>query len=150
MPAAAADAANSGKGEGRVDIDLPGIHIHASGKDGDNDSGQVKIGRDVSIGGGNTAMPEGASDHGAVDIEAHDKGAEIHVNEGRGGVRRNFIVASDTPGPNGYKVAGYEARGPRGGPLVVASMLVKSDDHGHYDHAIHRLIMLNVGDGDVW
>ena len=38
------------KGEGRVDIDLPGIHIHAAGKDGDKDSGEVKIGRGISIG----------------------------------------------------------------------------------------------------
>ena len=37
-------------GEGRVDIDLPGIHIHAAGKDGDKDSGEVKIGRGISIG----------------------------------------------------------------------------------------------------
>jgi hypothetical protein len=133
-----------GPGEGRVDIDLPGIHIHAAGKDGDKDSGEVKIGRGISINGGNTVVSDG-DDGGGVDIDAHDKGAEIRVNEGHGGTRRDFILASDTPGPHGYKVAGYEARGPQGGPLVVASLLAKTDDHDRVSHDIHALVRLNVG-----
>ena len=133
---------SAGKDEGRVDIDLPGIHIHASGKEGDKDSGEVKIGRGVSIGAGNTMV---SGDGGAVDIDAHDKGAEIRVKEGHGGTRRDFILASDTPGPHGYRVAGYEARGPQGGPLVVASLLAKTDDHDRVSHDIRALVRLNVG-----
>jgi len=133
-----------GKGEGRVDIDLPGIHIHAAGKDGDKDSSEVKIGRGISIGAGN-AMVSDSDDGGAVDIDAHDKGAEIRVNDGHGGTRRNFFLAADAPGPHGYRVAGYEARGPQGGPLVVASLLAKTDDHDRVSHDIHALIRLNVG-----
>jgi hypothetical protein len=133
-----------GPGEGRVDIDLPGIHIHAAGKDGDKDSSEVKIGRGISIGAGNTADGDG-SDGGGVDIDAHDKGAEIRVNEGHGGTRRDFILASAAPGPHGYKVAGYEARGPQGGPLVVASLLAKTDDHDRVSHDIRALVRLNVG-----
>ncbi|MGH7022773.1 MAG: hypothetical protein ACREEB_04180 [Caulobacteraceae bacterium] len=142
---AAATSAPAGNGEGRVDIDLPGIHIHASGKDNDqNGSSSVRIGRDTSA-AGNTVVASNGS--GAVDIEAHDKGAEIRVDEGRGGVRRDFILASDTPGPNGYKVAAYSARGPKGGPLVVASMLAKSDDHDRLSDDIHELLRDNVGGG---
>lgn len=132
-----------GKGEGRVDIDLPGIHIHAAGKDGDKDSSEVRIGRGVSIGAGNTMVSD--SGGGAVDIDAHDKGAEIRVNEGHGGTRRDFLLAADAPGPHGYRVAGYEARGPQGGPLVVASLLAKTDDHDRVSHDIHALVRLNVG-----
>lgn len=140
-------AAASGPGEGRVDIDLPGIHIHAAGNDkNDNGGGDVHIGRDVEIkgGGGNTVV---ASGDGSVDIRAHDKGAEIRVDESHGNVRRDFILASDTPGPNGYRVAAYSARGPEGGPLVVASMLAKSDDHDRLDEDIHELLRKNVGGG---
>jgi hypothetical protein len=82
---------------------------------------------------------------GAVDIDAHDKGAEIRVNEGHGGTRRDFFLAADAPGPHGYRVAGYEARGPQGGPLVVASLLAKTDDHDRVSHDIHALVRLNVG-----
>jgi hypothetical protein len=133
-----------GPGEGRVDIDLPGIHIHAAGKDGDKDSGEVKIGRGISIGAGNTVISDGG-DGGGVDIDAHDKGAEIRVNEGHGGTRRDLILAADAPGPHGYRVAGYEARGPQGGPLVVASLLAKTDDHDRISHDIRALVRLNVG-----
>lgn len=142
-PAATANAP-AGKGEGRVDIDLPGIHIHASGNDNDeNGAGSVRIGHDTSA--GNTVVA--GHDSGAVDIEAHDKGAQIRVDEGHGGVRRDFILASDTPGPNGYKVAAYSARGPEGGPLVVASMLAKTDDHDRLSDDIHELLRDNVGGG---
>jgi len=137
IPAATSKDA-TGKGEGRVDIDLPGIHIHAAGKDNDADgSGSVKID------GGNTVVS--GNGPGAVDIEAHDKGAEIRVDEGHGAVRRNFILASDTPGPNGYKVAAYDARGPEGGPLVVATLLAKTDDHDRLSDDIHELLRANLG-----
>lgn len=145
-PAAAqAEGANTSPGEGRVDIDLPGIHIHAAGNDkSDSGGGEVHIGRDVEIkgGGDNTVV---SSNGGSVDIRAHDKGAEIRVDESHGNVRRDFILASDTPGPNGYRVAAYSARGPEGGPLVVASMLAKSDDHDRLDDDIHELMRDNVG-----
>ena len=135
--------AGSAKDEGRVDIDLPGVHIHASGNEGDKDSGSVKIGRSVSVDGGNTVVSEERG--GAVDIDAHDKGAEIRVNEGRSGSRRDFILASETPGPHGFRLAAYEARGPQGGPLVVGSMLAKTDDHERLSHDVRQLVRLNVG-----
>lgn len=147
-PAAAqTEEAGPSKGEGRVDIDLPGIHIHAAGNDkSDNGGGSVHIGRDVTISdGGNTVTTSG--DGGSVDIRAHDKGAEVRVNESHGNVRRDFILASDTPGPNGFRVAGYSARGPEGGPLVVASLLAKTDDHDRLDEDIHELLRDNVGGG---
>lgn len=139
-PAASTDKVDAG--DGRVDIDLPGVHIHASGK-GNGDNSQVKIGRNVTINDGNTVVDDGKP--GGVNIEAHDNGAEIRVDDTHGGVRRVFFLASDTPGPNGYKEAGYEARGPAAGPLAVATMLTKSDDHDQLRHDAERLIRLNVG-----
>ena len=62
-------------------------------------------------------------------------------------MRRTFILASDDAGPNGFKVAGYDARGPEGGPLVVASMLAKEDDHDRLSDDIRELLRLNVGGG---
>ena len=103
----------------------------------------MKIGRSVTINDGNTVVDDGKP--GGVNIEAHDNGAEIRVDDSHGGVRRVFFLASDTPGPNGYKVAGYEARGPAAGPLAVATMLTKSDDHDQLRHDAERLLRLNVG-----
>src|SRR5258708_4586115 len=97
----ATDTGNGkGPGEGGVDIDLPGIHIHAAGKDGDKDSSEVKIGRGISIGAGNTVVSDSdGGDGGGVDIDAHDKGAEIRVNEGHGGTPPGFIHTPAPPGP---------------------------------------------------
>jgi hypothetical protein len=123
------DADNNGPNQGRVDIDLPGVHIHASGHDTDNDH--------VSIGGngGNTVV-----ESKGVQINAGDKGAEIHVSEPGGGVREDFILASETPGPNGFKAVGLQARGPSSGPLVVATLRAKGDDHDELDHDIRGLV----------
>jgi hypothetical protein len=134
IPASADANDNQTPGQGRVDIDLPGIHIHASGRDNDHDAGNVQIS------GG-----DGRGGPGSVNISAHDKGAEIRINDGRGGIRRKFILASDTAGPNGFKVAGYDARGPQGGPLVVASLLAKSDDQDRFEDDISQLLRINVG-----
>jgi hypothetical protein len=133
IPAPAA-ADKPGAGGGRVDIDLPGVHLHVSGKDDDRDSGNVQIDAGDQHGQGDS-----------VNISAGDKGAQVQVSEGRGGTRRTFILASETPGPNGFKVGRYDARGPHDGPLVVATLLDKSDDRDSFDDDISQLLRINVG-----
>ncbi len=134
--------AGAGADNDRVDIDLPGIHIHANGKDGETGAGEsVKIGAGAA-GGGN---PDAGNGKGGVVIDAHDKGAEIHVDEPGGGVRQTFVLASDKPGPNGFRVAGYEARGPSGGPIVVATVLTKSQEDDDPRDDVRDLLRRNVG-----
>ena len=53
--------------------------------------------------------------------------------------------ASDTPGPNGYRMVAYEARGPGRGPLAVALVMAKSDDHDDASDAARSLLKHNVG-----
>jgi hypothetical protein len=145
-----ATAAGGSANNDRVDIDLPGIHIHASGNDhAGNNHATIEAG-----GGGANKSSAVTDDDGNVTVssnkpgvtaDAGDDGAEIQVDEPGSGVRRSFIVASDTPGPHGYRMVGYEARGPSGGPLVVASIKAKSDDHDRLTHDIRRLLRRNVG-----
>jgi hypothetical protein len=120
---------------GRVDIDLPGIHIHASGKDGDKDDAKIDIGGP----GHDSAGGPGVS------IDAHDKDARISINESGSGVRLSYIIASDNPGPNGYKSVSYDARGPSGGPLAVVSIKSKSDDVDDLRDEARELLKRNVG-----
>jgi hypothetical protein len=119
----------------KVDIHLPGLHIHASGDDKDKMGG-----RDHG-----SATIETKAPGGGVSVNANDNGAEIHVSEPGAGVHLTYILASDTPGPNGYKVAGYEARGPAGGPLVVASVRSRDKDHDDLFHTLGDLLRQNVG-----
>ncbi len=101
-------------GEDKANISVGGLHIDA---DGENDS--------VHMHGGH-----GLVDHrGQFTLDATDAGAIIRSKGGGPGVRASLILASDHPGPQGWQVVGYEARGPRAGPLVVATIKLKSEDH---------------------
>jgi hypothetical protein len=124
---------DGGNGNGRVDIDLPGIHIHASGKDGDKDDAKIDIG-----GGARNGEP-------GVSIDAHDKDARISINESGSGVRLSYIQSSGEPGPHGYKAVSYDARGPSAGPLAVVSIKSKSEDIDDLRDAARDLLKRNVG-----
>lgn len=140
-PAATA-AGDAPKGGDDVDITLPGISISTSGESAN-----------VSVGG-----------ESGPSIRANDDGAEIRVQrnvevngktvrrEGRrgrhddGGVYARFILASDKA-TEGWSVVGYEARGPRSGPLVIATLKAKrgarDDDDSFAD--VDALVRHNVG-----
>lgn len=146
-PPAVAPGASGAPDKDRVDINLPGIHIHANG-DGhaDVDTAGVHVAAHDHGGSGDSAVVQvnGLGAKG-VTVSAGEGGAQIHIDEGGSGVRARYILASDTAGPHGYKMAGYEARGPAGGPIVVAEVLSKSDDDEDLRHDIHGLIRRNVG-----
>ena len=63
-------------------------------------------------------------------VDAHDGGAVVQAKSTRrGDVRSTYMVASETPGPTGVRLAGYSARGPAAGPLVVGVARAKTDRH---------------------
>ena len=150
LPRGANSAGPKATDDDRVDIDLPGIHIHADGKDNANvnvggasvnahdHAGQADKSAVVTVG---QAKPGAAG----VTVNARDSGAEIHVDEPGSGVRLTVVLVSDTAGPNGYKLAGYEARGPSDGPLAVASVKAKSEEHDDLYHDMGKLLERNVG-----
>ncbi|MGH7016380.1 MAG: hypothetical protein ACRED8_04760, partial [Caulobacteraceae bacterium] len=124
--------------KGQTEINLPGIHIRAE----DNGAANVAVG----------GVKVDASDNGAaqiatkgVHINANDAGAEIRVNEAGPGIRSTFLLVSDKPGPGGLRCVGYEARGPSSGPLVIAQLQCRSEDHGELDRAIKQIFKKNVG-----
>ena len=97
-----------------VQIDIPGLKIHA------NDAGAK-----LRIAG--------------VDIDASDNGAEIRrvaynrlpgeqLSREKRGFSGLFILAGEPSGPDGYSFVGYDAKGPRNGPLTVA--VIKSRERG--------------------
>lgn len=134
-----ADKGPAAADKDRVDIDLPGIHVHANGSDHESaSSGGAK----VQIGGASSSAHSGGL---GMTVNASDHGAEVHIDEPGSGVRRSFILASDTPNAEGYKMVGYEARGPQSGPLVVATVMAKTDDHDTLHDSVRDLLKANVG-----
>ncbi len=144
------DSAAKAKAHGdtdRVDIDLPGIHIHSSGDGHANiDTAGVHVhandGGDHGQGHADVRIGDGRD---GVTVNAGEGGAQVRVDEGGSGIRARYILSSDKPGPHGYKLAAYEARGPSGGPIAVAVLLSKSDDHDALRDDIRELLKRNVG-----
>lgn len=131
-----------------VDLDLPGIHIHSHGDGHANiDTVGVHVTADDNgdNGKGDAHVIVGAGGHGGVTVDAHDGGAQIRVTDSGPGVRQTYILESDTAGPKGFRVAGYDARGPSAGPLVVATILAKDKDGDGLRHDVRALLKLNVG-----
>ena len=117
-------------GGDRAHIDLPGIHINA-----DDDKA------DVSVGG--------------VHVDAGENGATVRMSRDvrlRGealsrekrGFRSTYILARDDL-KDGWKSVGYEAAGPKSGPIVVA--VFKAHEGAHHDVSddVKRLVRKNGG-----
>ena len=134
LPANAGTRDGDGSDHGRVDIDLPGIHIHANDTNKNDSKGNAKI----DIGGGDKGG-------GGVHVQANDGGAQVSVNESGSGIRLAYVLTSDTAGPHGYKVVGYDARGPHEGPLAVVIVKSKADDADDLRDDAKELLKLNVG-----
>lgn len=143
-----APPASPSSGRDRVDIDLPGLHIHT------RDDGQATVDTagvhvlandDHGAGAGQAQVSVAAGDRAGVKVNAHEGGAQIRVNESGPGIRRDYVLQSDTPGPNGFRLAAYEVRGPAGGPVVVARILGKDSDADELRHDVRRLLERNVG-----
>jgi hypothetical protein len=128
-------AASAGE---NVAIDFPGLQVHA------NDAGaQVRV----------AGMHVDADDNGAkvrlggdTIVNANENGAEIRQSQSNDeGVRSTFILAGDKVS-GGYRVVGYEARGPKTGPLVVAVVKSRAE---HNDREVFNdmkaLVKLNAG-----
>jgi hypothetical protein len=161
-----------GKGGETAKISLPGIKIDAHDKGADiriggltinaNDDGaEVKVAKNVTIrdgdsekhvserasGRNSTVSVKSSNDDGEdVDIHANDDGAQIRQRKRGDGVRATLILASDKAA-SGYRVVGYEARGPKGGPLAVATVKAKGRDNSDHDvfEDMKALVRHNVG-----
>jgi hypothetical protein len=123
------------EGDGGVTrVDLPGIHIEA---DDEKDSARVQL--------------------GPIKIDAGDDTAQIRIrrdvrlrgealNPEKRGVRATFIYTGKDL-PEGYRYVGYEAGGPKRGPIAVAVVKSKSEHHDVDEVAsdVRKLVRKNGG-----
>lgn len=125
----------------KVDIRLPGVSIHADDQgarvhvpgvniDADDQHNQVHV----------VGHPPGRPDHGQVTIDANDDAAVVHVHAFGPNFDEMLIRASKTPGPQGWRTVGYEALGPRSGPLVVATVQSRAEEHDTLFNDVKALV----------
>lgn len=124
-------------------VRLPGLHIESKG-----DQASVRIGGfhiDASDGEG-TVNIEGSEGGDNVSVQAHQDAAEIRTSAGGGATRASWILTDNRPSEAGWRLVGYEARGPAGGPLVVATVRSRDRDRGSVFEDAKDLVALNVGE----
>jgi hypothetical protein len=137
----AAVADNDWDAGDRAKIDLPGVHIDAHG-----DKAEVSaFGVHVNADGPNANVNVGGGEHSAT-VDAGPDGAVIRARDISGdNATIAFILASNRPSASGLAAAGYLARGPVIGPLVVATFKATSGRHDwRGDHDLKALLALNV------
>ena len=126
-----------------VDIQLPGLSIHAG-----EDQANVRVGgmHIKADGQGDAVKVTGSHPGGGrLSIDANESGAIIRTRATGPNVRSTFMVASDQVGPSGWRAAGYDAMGPRSGPLVVAVVKTKSQDRDDVFGAVRGLVRPPAG-----
>jgi hypothetical protein len=143
--AAAADAATAvadASGD-QASVSAPGIRIEAEG-----DRADVRIGSfRIQANDGDAAVKAGEPGAESVSVQAGTDGAEVRVRV-QGEATRATWLLTDTrdEAVTGWRLVGYEARGPVGGPLVVALVHSKDENRDEaFDDAVD-LVSLNVGD----
>ena len=109
----------------RASVRMPGVTVKADGEDAD-----------VRVGGRNGE---------AVNVRAHDGGAEIRAeDEDKGALTTTYLLASETAGPAGWRVAGYQAQGADAGPFVVGVLRSKTDRRKNLMNDVEELVERNV------
>ncbi|MBN9319696.1 MAG: hypothetical protein J0I28_08445 [Caulobacterales bacterium] len=143
LKAPAPDSGLHVEGDDKSHIRLPGLSI-----DSDGDRAQIHVGG-IHIDGEHDRANISISQKrgGEFNIQADDGNATIRqTRDNERGVRRSVIFATETPTAAGFRVAGYEARGPKAGPLVVA--VVRSKGKGDTDYVfkdMKSLVARNAG-----
>ena len=119
---------------GTTHVQLPGIHVIANE---DTESAHVKVGP-ITIDAGDDKMTFRMRRNVRLRGEA--------LNPQKRGVRATFIYTGDDL-PEGYRFVGYEAGGPKTGPITVAVVRSKTEgpsgDELHDD--VEKLVRKNGG-----
>lgn len=127
----------------KASVRLPGININA---DGDNASvriGGFHIDADNESGSVNISDGQGGD---AVSVHANQDAAVVRTNAAGPSTRSNWILTDNRDNGQGWRLVGYEARGPAGGPIVVATVRSKDREGGSVFDDAKALVTLNVGD----
>lgn len=146
LASASSNATASDDGDGDNDeahIDLPGFHIDAQG-----DRAQVSLpGVHIDANDGKAVVRVEKPGGTLVSIHADDDGAEIRTGDiTEKNVDATYLLASKGRDGSERGALGYVARGPVGGPLVVATVKSRGEKVDADDtlKSVRRLVGRNV------
>ena len=126
----------------KATVRLPGMRI-----DADGDRANIKIGGLTIRADDRSSQVNVRSNDNVVNIDAHDGAARIRTSVPGQAVRATFLMTTNgADAETGWRMVGYEARGPVGGPIVVATVRTKDRNENRIMDAAKALVTLNVGD----
>lgn len=137
-PGVAVDANNDD-----ASVRLPGMHIETKG-----DQASVRIGGfhiDANDDSG-TVDIQGGDNGDSVSVRAQNDSAEVRAVAAGEATRASWILTDNRASPGGWRLVGYEARGPVGGPLVVATVRSRDRNRGRVFDDAKDLVALNAGE----
>jgi hypothetical protein len=118
--------------DGKTRVNIPGIHIEA---DEENDSARVQIGPIKINANGDEATIRIRNDHRL-------KGEALSTE--KRGIRATFISKMDHAS-DGYRYVGFEAAGPKKGPITIGVLKAKSGDGENLHDDVVKLVRRNGG-----
>jgi len=126
----------------KATVRLPGMRI-----DADGDRANIRIGGLTIRADDKSSQVNVRSSDEAVSIDAHEGAARIRTSAPGQSVRSTFLMTTNgADAETGWRMVGYEARGPVGGPIVVATVRTKDRNENRIMDAAKALVTLNVGD----
>lgn len=124
----------------RATVKLPGMKIEADG-----DRANIRIGGLVIRSDDKNSNVIASDENADAVITADKDGATIRTSSTKS-IRATLMNVMSTPSPDGWRVVGYEARGPSGGPIVIATYRSRDRDSQDIIDAAKALVTVNVGD----
>ncbi|KQW80733.1 hypothetical protein [Brevundimonas sp. Root1279] len=124
-------------------ISMPGLHIESKGDDASVRIGGFHI--DANDGEGRVNI-EGEANGDNVSVQAHQDSAEIRTRAAGEATRASWILTDNRASEAGWRLVGYEARGPAGGPIIVATVRSRDTNRGRVFEDAKELVALNVGE----
>lgn len=125
----------------RADVRLPGLSVNTDGEKASVRFGGLSINADNA-----TETVDISSVDETISVQAHDDAAEIRTRAPGDAIRNTYLLTDRTPADEGWRMVGYEARGPVGGPMVIATVHAKDRDNDGVFDAARDLVTLNVGE----
>ncbi|MFN5483131.1 MAG: methyltransferase type 11 [Brevundimonas sp.] len=139
-----------------ADVRLPGLTVHAEGDAAEvrlpgtsisarDDRSRVAVaGVEVHSGGDGQSVRIGGTS-GAVEVQSREDVSEVRVNAGADAIRITYILSDSQPSGAGWRAVGYHARGPNGGPMVVATVQTRDRQSDAVFDDAEQLVAANVG-----
>lgn len=125
-------------------VRLPGVHIETKGDHSSVRIGGFHIDANDSNGSARVTGSSGGGDD--VSITAHEESAEVRAHAAGPATRTSWILTNNNPSATGWRMVAYDARGPVGGPLVVATVRSRDAHRGRVMEDARDLVALNVGE----